>query len=128
MYIHKVSVKKRYGWRTISLGEFLRSHTIEERRRLIRDPSLVNCVNEFGEVVEIGLASCLLEELEVHLCSTIEDLENFLLVYPDSEQKSFVTQKICSLHRAKPEPKPAPSHQAETQTEKKEPMDPLEPS
>lgn len=108
MYIRKILVKKRYGWRTVSLREFLRSHTIDERWQLIQDPSLTNCVNEFGEVINIEMSLLLLEELEAHLCTTMGDLKNFLLVYPDGKHEEFAREKIRSFRKAKPKPKRKP--------------------
>lgn len=95
MYIHKISVKGRYGWRTLSLDKFFKKFTMGRRLQLVSDPEIAICIDEFGEMITATDACRLLEELEAHRCNNVADLAKFLQVYPDhSSNRSIVEEKL----------------------------------
>lgn len=95
--IHSVSLKRRYGWRTVSVEKFMRLYDIPERFQLVSDPSKALCTNEFGVVIKQEYALRNLEQLEAHACFTPADIETFLQIYTGSEYTDFAKQKLASL-------------------------------
>lgn len=97
MYICSISIKGRYGWKTVTVDKFMRSYSMAERLSTVSDPTAGCCVNEFGELIEPEQAAILLEELEAHRCVTAIDLSLFLKIYTEESQyRVLVEQKLAT--------------------------------
>ena len=94
MYISRISIKGRYGWRTVSLANFMRAYNISQRQQIISDPDRTSSINEFGEVIGTGEAIGLLEKLEAYWCTSATDLAKFLQCYPESTHRDVVENKL----------------------------------
>ncbi len=95
MYIYRISIKGRYGWRTVTVEQFFKKFTMARRLKMVSDPSLSVCIDEFGELIPAEDSKRLLEELEAHMCVSVTDLAKFLQVYPnEGMNRDIVEQKL----------------------------------
>ncbi len=85
----KISIKKKYGWRTLNLAAFFRMFSMSQRKSLVSNTTKAQVVDT-GRCLESRDALLFLEKLEMQWIQSLPDHQSFLELYGDGKYRNHV--------------------------------------